>query len=211
MYTPPAFAADEPALLAALALDNPLASLVSQGAEGLVATHLPLLYQADRGRLIGHVARANRQWHDLDGREGLAIFLGRQGYVSPSWYASKQEHGRVVPTWNYEAVHVYGRLSVLQEPRDLLEIVDALTQSQESGRAAPWAISDAPESFIAAQLKGIVGLELAVTRIEGKRKFSQNRPEADRLGVIRGLRADAHDQANRLAEAMEQDERERDS
>ncbi len=203
MYTPPAFKADGPRLLATMIKDNPLATLVTAGPGGLEASHLPLLFLEEEGHLIGHLSRANDQWRHLADQEGLAIFLGRQAYISPSWYASKQEHGKVVPTWNYEAVHVYGRLSLIEGASALLDLVSRLTDSQESQRAAPWAVSDAPERFVAAQLKGIVGLRIDIKRIEGKRKLSQNRPQADRLGTIEGLQEERKSGAKDLADAMQ--------
>ncbi len=203
MYTPPAFAADGPALLAAIVKENPLASLVTRGAEGLEASHLPLLYLPDEAALVGHLSRANGQWRSLEGQEGLAIFLGRQAYISPSWYRSKQEHGRVVPTWNYEAVHVYGRLTLIEDAEGLLALVSSLTAEHEAGRRAPWAVTDAPDDFVAKQLKGIVGLRLEIARIEGKRKLSQNRPAEDRLSTIEGLRREGGPESEAMAEAME--------
>lgn len=202
MYTPPAFKEDDPQVLQAILRRRPLATLVSQSAAGLAATHLPLLFRPEERLLLGHLSRANEQWHALEGAPALAIFLGAEGYVSPDWYPSKREHGKVVPTWNYEAVHVYGRVELLQDPGELLALVEALTESQEAGRGRPWAVSDAPEAFVAAQLKGIVGLRLRIERIEGKRKLSQNRPAADRRGVVEGLRAEPAPGRGALAEAM---------
>jgi transcriptional regulator len=154
---------------------------------GLLATHLPLLLQAP-GRLIGHVAKANDHWRDYDPeQESLAIFSAADGYVSPSWYPSKRVHGRVVPTWNYSVVHASGRRSVIHETEEKRAIVSALTGAHEAGRAAPWSVTDAPADFIIGQLKGIVGLALAITRLEGKVKLSQNRGEEDRNGAIAGV------------------------
>lgn len=203
MYTPPAFEADGASLLAAMIKANPLAAVVTTGPDGLEASHLPLLYLEEEGCLIGHLSRANGQWRSMADQEALAIFLGRQAYISPSWYASKQEHGKVVPTWNYEAVHVYGRLTVLEDKEALLELVSRLTDSQEREREAPWAVSDAPERFVAAQLKGIVGLNMEIDRIEAKRKLSQNRPQGDRLGTIEGLKGESKPAAQDLADAMQ--------
>lgn len=152
----------------------------------MVATHLPLSLQGDR--LIGHFARANEHWKSFDAKaESLAIFTAAEGYVSPSWYAAKAEHGRVVPTWNYEAVHVYGRLEIIYEPAEILQIVTQLTRRYEEPREKPWKVADAPDDYIASQLKGIVGVVLHIARIEGKRKLSQNRSMADRQGVVAGL------------------------
>ncbi|MEQ8651433.1 MAG: FMN-binding negative transcriptional regulator [Kiloniellales bacterium] len=203
MYTPPAFEADGTTLLAAMLEENPLAALVTTGPDGIEASHLPLLYLAEANCLVGHLARANGQWRSLAGQEGLAIFLGHQAYISPSWYASKQEHGKVVPTWNYEAVHVYGRLHVVDDKAALLDLVSRLTERHEARSAQPWAVNDAPERFIGGQLKGIVGLRMEIGRIEAKRKLSQNRPQADRLGTIKGLRDRGNPASGTLADAME--------
>jgi transcriptional regulator len=139
--------------------------------------------------LYGHVAGANPQWQAVPIGEALAVFMGPDAYVTPSWYAAKRETGKVVPTWNYIAVHAYGPVEFFQEPQRLLAAVTRLTNIHEHPRAEPWAVSDAPADFIAAQLCGIVGVRIPVTRFEGKRKMSQNRPEADRIRVAAGLAA----------------------
>ncbi|MGE4481872.1 FMN-binding negative transcriptional regulator [Acidocella sp.] len=187
MYNPAAFEETRPEELAAIMREASLPVLISPARDGgLLATHLPLLFQAP-DRLIGHVARANLHWRDFDpARESLAVFTAAQGYVSPSWYPAKQVHGRVVPTWNYSAVHATGRLRATDDPEETLAIVTALTARHEAGRARPWHVSDAPEDYIAAQLKGLVGLVLTVTKLEGKAKLSQNRSLEDRRGVIEG-------------------------
>ena len=170
---------------------HPLATLVTAGSGGLAASHLPLLYypaEGGHGVLRGHMARANPQWRDvLPGSEALAIFGGPQHYISPNWYPSKQEHGKVVPTWNYVVVHAHGALNIRNEPEWLLENVRALSDVHESSSEMPWRVEDAPPEFIANLLKAIVGVELTITRLEGKWKLSQNRPIPDRQGVIRGL------------------------
>lgn len=202
MYLPPAFREDRIEVLHELIRETVLATLVSATAEGGVeATHLPLLLDpepAPFGTLLGHLARANGHVRQLArAREAVAIFLGPEAYVSPSLYPSKRAHGRVVPTWNYVAVHAIGTPELVEEPEALLDLVRQLTDRQEAGRAEPWAVSDAPPDFVAGQLKGIVGLRLRLTRIEGKLKLSQNRPAADREGVEQGLAAspDAGDRA----------------
>jgi transcriptional regulator len=190
MYTPPAFREDDPAALRQIIRAARLATLVTATDGGLVATPLPLFLDESEGQhgvLYGHLAKANPQWKAPPLGEALALFPGADAYITPSWYAAKQEHGKVVPTWNYEAVHAYGPVEFFEDPARLLEVVTRLTALYEHPRAAPWAVSDAPETFIAGQLKGIVGLRLPITRIEGKRKMSQNRSEADREGVARGL------------------------
>lgn len=190
MYVPTAFREDDLAALHATISDARLANLVTATTEGLVATPLPLLLapeEGPHGTLYGHVARANPQWKLPPVGEAMALFMGPDAYVSPSWYTSKQEHGKVVPTWNYIAVHAYGPAEFFDDPDRLLELVTKLTDRHEGPRAKPWAVTDAPAPFIQAQLRGIVGLRLPITRIEGKRKMSQNRSEADRRGVAAGL------------------------
>ncbi|MDE8345652.1 MAG: FMN-binding negative transcriptional regulator [Acidocella sp.] len=187
MYTPPAFKIHGDDELHAIIAAASLPILISPSAGGLLVTHMPLK-MLGANRLVGHVARANIHWRDFDpAADSLAIFTAADGYISPSWYASKAEHGRVVPTWNYQAVHITGRLEIITEPGPLLEIVSRLTQHYESGRTHPWAVSDAPNDYIAAQLKGIVGVVLHVTHIEGKAKLSQNRNKADRDSAEAGV------------------------
>ena len=203
MYTPPAFRETDESEIERIMQEARLPILVTVNRAGLVATHLPLRRVADpapHGKLIGHIARANAQWRDLDpAAEALAIFPGIDAYVSPRWYATKRETGKVVPTWNYEAVHVYGRLEIVEDRDRLHAIVDDLTGHHERGAEHPWHVDDAPADFVTAQLKGIVGLVLTIGRIEGKRKLSQNRNEADRRGAIEGL-AEAGEDA--MAAAM---------
>ncbi len=192
MYCPAQFREDRTPVLHDLIRQAGLASFVTFGPDGLVATPVPLLLDPDDGpygALSGHMARANPQWRHLSGETpALAIFMGPDAYVSPSWYPSKQETGRVVPTWNYVAVHAYGPVETFDDPGRLLAQVTALTDRFEAGRPDPWSVGDAPEAFIQAQLKGIVGFRMPITRLEGKRKMSQNRPPADRDGVVEGLR-----------------------
>jgi transcriptional regulator len=190
MYIPPAFREDDPAELRAIMRAARLATLVTATPEGLVATPLPLFLDeadGDHGVLYGHVARANPQWRLPVAGEALALFSGPDAYVTPSWYAAKAEHGKVVPTWNYVAVHAYGPVEFFEDAERLREVVTRLTDLHETGRTAPWRVTDAPEPFVAAQLRGIVGLRMPIARIEGKRKLSQNRSEADRRGVAEGL------------------------
>ena len=185
---------------------NPLATLVTLSSSGLIANHVPLLLDADpapHGKLIGHLARANNQWRDFDERvEALAIFTGPQAYVSPSWYATKAETGKVVPTWNYAAVHAYGALRVIDDAGWLRNLVGRLTDRHEGTRSQPWKVEDAPAVYIQSQLKGIIGIELTVQRFEGKWKLSQNRPERDRQGTVRGLDETGDADAAALAKMM---------
>jgi transcriptional regulator len=190
MYVPPAFREDDLCALQQTMRQIRLANLITATAEGLVATPLPLFLAPEEspyGTLYGHLARANPQWRLPSTGEAMALFMGPDAYVSPSWYPSKLEHQKVVPTWNYVAVHAYGPAEFFEDAERLLEIVTRLTNLHERPRAEPWAVTDAPEAFIRAQLKGIVGLRLPITRLEGKRKMSQNRNEADRAGVAAGL------------------------
>jgi transcriptional regulator len=192
MYVPPAFREDDLAALHATMREARLANLVTATDEGLVATPLPLLLAPEEGpygTLYGHLARANPQWRLPPTGDAMALFHGPDAYVTPSWYASKQEHGKVVPTWNYVAVHAYGPAEFFADADRLLGLVTRLTDLHERPRAEPWAVTDAPEAFIRAQLRGIVGLRMPITRLEGKRKMSQNRSAVDRAGVTAGLTA----------------------
>ncbi len=193
MYLPAHFAERRPDVLRALIAGHPLATLVTVADGGIAANHIPLQWHDDgsaHGVLRGHVARANPLWHDRDDVfEPLAIFHGPQAYVSPSWYATKQEHGRVVPTWNYCTVHAYGRLAVHPDAEWLRALVEALTRQHEGHRERPWAVGDAPDDYVQALLGQIVGIELAIRTIAGKWKVSQNQPGRNRIGVIAGLRA----------------------
>ncbi|OPY94376.1 transcriptional regulator [Bradyrhizobium sacchari] len=192
MYVPPAFRDDDLDNIRANVRSARLANLVTATADGPLATPLPLFLEeteGERGVLYGHVARANPQWHSPPIGEALAIFMGPDAYVTPSWYATKQENGKVVPTWNYIAVHAYGPVEFFHDPERLLEVVTRLTNIQEKPRAKPWTVDEAPADFVAAQLRGIVGVRIPVTTFKGKRKMSQNRPEADRTRVAAGLTA----------------------
>ena len=187
MYNPPAFVENDPGELQAIMRAASLPVLISPGKSGLLATHLPLLFEAP-DRLIGHVARANPHWRDFDpAAESLAIFTAADGYISPSFYPTKAETGKVVPTWNYQAVHATGRLEITEDPAALLAIVTRLTARYETDRPAPWAVADAPADFIAGQLKGIVGITLHITLLEGKNKLSQNRLKQDQIGALAGV------------------------
>jgi len=165
--------------------------LVTLGADGMTASHVPMLVAAEPGpfgMLLGHLARANPQWRTaLADQEALAIFAGPHTYITPSWYETKRQTGKVVPTWNYVAIHAYGRLRFIDDPERARANVTGLTKRHEANRAQPWAVTDAPRDFIEAMLKAIVAFELTITRLEGKWKMSQNRPADDRAGVVAGL------------------------
>lgn len=192
MYTPPAFRIDDCAEIHAMMRACRLATLVTATADGLLATPLPLVLAAEEGEcgvLYGHLARANPQWRTAAIGEAMVLFNGPDAYVTPSWYETKRETGKVVPTWNYQAVHAYGLAEFFEDPERLLDAVTRLTDLHEGTRAQPWAVDDAPPAFVQAHLRGIVGLRMPISRLEGKRKMSQNRPLADRIGVAEGLAA----------------------
>ena len=206
MYLPSAFRQDDLAELHAQLQANPFALLTSAGAAGVQASHLPLLLAPDEGEfgtLYGHFARANPHWRDLQGgAEALAVFSGPDAYISPGWYPAKAEHGKVVPTWNYIAVHARGPVELIEEPERLLQIVSRLSDQHESGRERPWAVSDAPREYIDSMLRAIVGFALPIRRLEGKWKLGQNRSAADQAGVRDGLAASTSPGDRELAARM---------
>ncbi len=193
MYAPKQFKEDRPEVLAATIRDIQLATLVTATADGYHASHVPMVLKQDEGGTVleTHVARPNPHWDAF--RSGpvpsLAIFQGPQAYVSPSWYETKRQHGRVVPTWNYIAVHAHGPVSVVEDQAWLLSHLAELTDANEGGRDQPWAVSDAPAEFVVTLTRAIVGLRLQVARLEGAWKLIQHRPEGDRLGAAAGLSA----------------------
>lgn len=191
MYVPAHFAASEEAI-ADLLTRHGAADLVTQTDDGLVATLLPFVYDASvgtYGTLLGHVARNNDQWRRETRGEALVIVRGPDAYVSPSWYAATEEHGRVVPTWDYITAHVYGDLIVHDDPVWVEDLVRRLTAKHEAGRPRPWSVDAAPADYITGQLRAIVGVEVVIRRIEAKLKLSQNRPVTDIPGVVMGLEA----------------------
>ncbi|MCY1413800.1 Protease synthase and sporulation protein PAI 2 [compost metagenome] len=203
MYLPSAFRQDDPAEMLRLIAETRLATLVTSGERGLQASHLPLLLEpgeGEHGTLYGHLARANPQWRELAaGAEALLIFQGPDAYVSPAFYPAKAEHGKVVPTWNYIAVHAYGQAEVIEDAPRLLDIVSRLTRQHEGEREQPWAVSDAPAEYIEGMLRAIVGFRLPIERLEGKWKLSQNRSQADLQGVRQGLADSAREGERQLA------------
>ncbi|WP_022803121.1 FMN-binding negative transcriptional regulator [Deinococcus ficus] len=197
MYQPEPFREQRLSVQHDLIQRHPLGLLVTHGASGLCANLLPFhlaLAPSTNGRLEAHLARANPQVEDLkSGAEVLVIFQGPEAYVTPSWYPSKQPSGRAVPTWNYVTVQVRGRPQLVESDAWLRQHLHRLTQQQEQGRAEPWEVGDAPEAYIAGQLKGIVGLEVEIDQLEGKWKISQNRSRPDQHGVIAGLQEEGAD------------------
>ncbi len=199
MYQPPHHRVDDFAAQAALIRARPLGLLVTNGPNGLNANPVPFLLVDDDGplRLVAHMARANAQWREEG--EALVVFTDADAYVTPSWYETKKETGKVVPTWNYATVHVHGTLRAIEDRDWLRAQVEALTRTHEAGRADPWAVSDAPAPYVEQMLRAIVGIEIAIARIEGKWKVSQNRPAQDRAGVIAGLESQDDDSARAMA------------
>jgi transcriptional regulator len=191
VYVPAQFAEDRVPVLHDMIRRIRLGALVTLNADDLVASHLPMLIDPEPGpfgRLSGHLARANPQARALKpAMQALAIFTGPQAYITPAWYATKRLTGKVVPTWNYVAIHAYGELRFIDDAAHTLAHVRRLTEAQETSRAEPWKVSDAPADFIAGMVKAIIGFELTIVRLEGKWKMSQNRPAEDRVGVVEGL------------------------
>lgn len=199
MYQPPHHAETRTEVVHALIRAHPLGLLVSNGADGPIANPLPFLLDADigpHGRLRAHLSKANQQWRQIAEHPDepvLVVFQGVNTYITPSWYATKRETGKVVPTWNYAIVQAQGRARIIDDRDWLAGQINELTGTHEAGRDQPWHVSDAPEPFIEAQIKGIIGLEIDIVSLAGKWKVSQNRPVADREGVVRGLNAERTD------------------
>jgi transcriptional regulator len=197
MYQPPLFREDRIEVQHQLIRAHPLGLLITAGPAGLLANPFPFLLDSEgtgNGLLRLHLARANPQWRELEAvEECLVVFQGPQDYVTPSWYATKRETGKVVPTWNYVTVHAWGKPRVMNDDNWLRRQIEDLTNSREAQRTEPWLVSDAPDDFVAMQMRAIVGIEIPIVRIEGKWKMSQNRPEADRAGVIAGFRETGRD------------------
>ena len=205
MYLPPYFQEDRVPELHAAIREIGFGTVVSAGADGLIASHVPMLIDpepAPYGTLIGHVARANPHHEVKSDIDALAMFVGPNVYVTPNWYATKRETGKVVPTWNYVAIHAYGKLSFFDDAERLLGVVTRLTETHEAPRAAPWAVSDAPPDYVAGMLRAIVGFALPIARLEGKWKLSQNRNAVDRAGVVEGLAREGSPAQAAVAAAM---------
>jgi transcriptional regulator len=207
MYQPPHHREDRLEVQQALIRAHPLGTLVTMGASGLVANAIPFVIDPARGKfgtLQAHLARANNQWRDFDAKvDALVIFQGVESYITPSWYPTKQEHGKVVPTWNYAIVQASGPLHIIDDRDWLKTQVGALTATQEDRRDKPWAVSDAPATYVESQLKGIVGVEIPIVKIEGKWKVSQNRPDVDRRGVVEGLREKGDETSSAMADLVQ--------
>jgi len=208
MYTPNQFSETRLEVLHSLIRSKPLATLVTLDADGLVANHIPLYLRLDgspRGTLVGHVARANPLWRDTDtATQVLAIFQGPDAYISPSWYATKQEHGKVVPTWNYAVVQARGTLTVMDDPVWIRAQLLDLTHQQEAAFAKPWAVDDAPRDYTDKMLAALVGIEIPISQLTGKWKVSQNQPPVNQAGVVQGLGATGGDDAGTMAGLVKQ-------
>jgi transcriptional regulator len=206
MYLPSHFEEKRPEVLHQLIREHPLGALVTLGREGLDANHVPFEFDpepAPFGTLRAHVARSNPVWQDFSKDvEALVVFQGAQAYISPSWYASKKEGGKVVPTYNYMVVHAYGAMRVIDDPAWVLGLVERLTDRHEAGRAGRWKVTDAPRDYIDKMLAAIVGIEIPVSKLIGKWKVSQNQPQANREGVVNGLREIGDDNAVEMARAV---------
>lgn len=205
MYCPTHFEETRPEILLDLIAQYPLATLISQQSSGLVADHIPFLHQpaaGTLGRLIGHVARNNPIWQTPSDQEILLVFQGPNTYISPNWYASKADSGKVVPTWNYAVVHAYGSLTTTECPEAILSILTRLTDTYETAQNHPWQVADAPAEFTANLLKQIIGIEITLTRLMGKWKVSQNQPPRNQQSLIQGLQATANPAALNMAELV---------
>ena len=205
-YNPPAFRETDLAALHAQIAASGLATLISVGAQGPIVSNLPIIFDPDAGAqgvIAGHLARGNPQWRESDlSVPTVALFMGADAYISPNWYPSKQEHGKVVPTWNYSMIVARGRLEIFEDAAALRAQVEELTRRFEQRFEKPWQVSDAPEDFIARQIKGIVGVRLHIETIEGKTKLNQNRSAADQEGVIAGLSPSPRPADREIADAM---------
>lgn len=206
MYQPPYHREDRLPIHHALIRAYPLGTMITSGPGGLDGNPLPFVLDEKaglKGVLKSHIARENRQWRDFDPRmEVLVVFMGPQTYVSPSWYVAKQESGEVVPTWNYACVHVYGTIRLIDDRDWLFSQIRDLTDLEERERTSPWSIDEAPAGFISAMLEAIIGIEITISRIEGKWKVSQNRSEDDRRGIIAGLRGSGDETDRAMADLV---------
>jgi len=203
MYLPSQFAEPQNEELHRIVRENSLGMMVRSTGTGMEADHLPFLLDADQGShgvLIAHVARANPVWREIgDGANVLVVFRGVQGYISPNWYLGKHETHRYVPTWNYEVVHAHGTIHVRDDEKFVRGVVARLTRQHEADKPSPWKMADAPAEYLAEQLRHIVGIEIRLTRLDGKRKLNQHHRQADRKGAIQGLEAHGN---HGLAQAM---------
>lgn len=205
MYVPEHFAEPDTDTLHALIRAYPLATLIVHDTNGLSANHIPLHLESPskpHGKLTGHIPRANPLSAYSDTTEALAVFHGPSAYITPNWYPTKREHGKAVPTWNYAVAHVYGKLRIIDDPEWVKSQVESMTDKQEGQFTHPWQVSDAPEAYVAQLLRALVGIEIAITRLIGKVKASQNQPAMNRAGVVEGLKSTGHEEDTQMADLM---------
>ena len=192
MYTPKCHALTDIGTMHAHIADHPLGAWVCTVQKQLIANHIPFILDAQNGptgRLLGHVSRANPVWRELDGgAPSVVMFMGPHAYITPSWYPSKHQHGKVVPTWNYVTVHAHGVARAIEDPSWILDVINRLTDAQEVRRTEPWKVSDAPSGYIEKMLRAVVGIEIVIEHLEGRLKVSQDEDDQDRLGTVAGLR-----------------------
>jgi transcriptional regulator len=206
MYCPAHFQEDRPSELLRLIAQFPLATIVHHGADGLTADHVPLLFQTTpggMGKLVGHVAKHNPLWQVPSDQELLVVFQGPSTYISPNWYATKHEAGKVVPTWNYAVVHAHCTLHAIHDPEQVRQLVTQLTDQHEASQAHPWRVADAPRDYTDKLLANIVGIELHVHRMQGKWKVSQNQPRQNQQSVVQGLLAEGADAQTQMASLVQ--------
>jgi transcriptional regulator len=208
MYIPKANEEKRVPVMHELMTAHPLAALITMNASGLIASHVPLVLEdngSQFGMLKGHLSRANTQWKDTTlAVHALAIFAGAQHYITPSWYPAKQEHSKVVPTWNYAVVHAYGPIQWIEEPDWLMNHLAALVDTHEAAFAKPWKMTDSSADYIQSQVKGIIGFEIPIHRLEGKWKVSQNRDRSDKQGVVKGLAALNTSESQAMSDLVEE-------
>lgn len=203
MYTPKYHALTNVATMRAHIAEYPLGAWVCMAQSQLMANHIPFVLDVQHGahgRLLGHVSRANPVWRQLaDGAPSVVMFMGPHAYITPSWYPGKHQHGKVVPTWNYVTVHAHGMARAIEDTEWILDVINRLTDAQESRRDTPWRVSDAPAAYIDQMLKAVVGIEIKIERLEGRLKVSQDEDKQDRLGAVEGLRRTSHAPAQILS------------
>ncbi|HIJ87750.1 MAG TPA: FMN-binding negative transcriptional regulator [Desulfuromonadales bacterium] len=208
MYLPSHFEESRSDVLHGLIRSHPLATVVTLSKDGINANHIPLLISPESGQfgvLRGHIARSNSMWSDLvQDVDALAIFQGPDSYISPSWYPTKQEHGKVVPTWNYAVVHAYGSLRIIDNVEWVRNLVESLTNQQEAGFSKPWAVSDAPSDYTDRLIESIVGFEIVISKLTGKWKVSQNQPAQNQEGVVKGLKDRGNNSSLEMATLIEE-------
>jgi transcriptional regulator len=206
MYTPKYHALTDVAAMRAQIAEYPLGAWVCMAQSQLMANHIPFVLDVQHGahgRLLGHVSRANPVWRELaDGAPSVVMFMGPDAYITPSWYPGKHQHGKVVPTWNYVTVHVHGMARAMEDNEWILDVINRLTDAQESRRDTPWRVSDAPAAYIDQMLKAVVGIDIKIERLEGRLKVSQDEDEQDRLGTVEGLRRTSHAPAQTLSDLV---------